>query len=353
MRARSSYRCPGACFGLALAASMAACGLKDRSESEGVDGAAHPSTASVTARLRDEPAPTSFILHHYHTDRMGHGSQAAPLMERRNTPSLSLPARPRQAISGYKFLRETALHQLFDREREVFAQLKSGNFPEHLRQLIPIEIKGHIIDTDGQPRLVTALLRVMPDYLSIGSDEDFVRVPMNLYTAADIAREFGLVLPTDRIVDAIHQQAGVRLAPSPLPPTNAMVSNSYVLQHHQIVQDKLGQYALGQLVAGIKKDLVLSNKLKKRFGRIIIYGWHQPDGLPIQPLSDAHHAGYADYSHGVRLVSPLVDIDGYTYHIADLLADWHTASLFSSEGVISNFHQLMQPMRGTRLLTRR
>ncbi len=62
--------------------------------------------------------------------------------------------------------------------------------------------------------------------------------------------------------------------------------------------------------AGHKKDVVITNRLTREQGRIAIYGWHQPTGIPIQPLSTVHGAGYADYSHGIRLVSDVVLIDG-------------------------------------------
>ena len=47
-------------------------------------------------------------------------------------------------------------------------------------------------------------------------------------------------------------------------------------------------------------------------GKIAIYGWHRLNGAPIQPLSTVHGACYADYSHGIRLVSETVLVDGKT-----------------------------------------
>jgi hypothetical protein len=35
---------------------------------------------------------------------------------------------------------------------------------------------------------------------------------------------------------------------------------------------------------------------------VAIYGWHKPDGKPVQPLYTGHVNWYVDYSHGIRLV---------------------------------------------------
>lgn len=259
-----------------------------------------------------------------------------------------MPPRPAWGATAAHFVQESATLDLYEREEAVYREISQGNFPEFLRQLVPVTLRGEIYDENGERRTVTAIVRVMPDYLAIGSNKDYVRVPMNYYTATRLARDFGLVLPTDRIVDAVNEQAMLRIPPHPLPPTPEMVGNSYFVKHHQIVQEQLGRYPLGHLVSGIKKDVVLAAKLWSRPGRIVIYGWHNPDGQPIQKLSDAHHAGYADYSHGVRLVSPIVEIDGERRSLYELVSDWRTAPLFASEGRIANVAMLMRPTRQSR-----
>ena len=89
--------------------------------------------------------------------------------------------------------------------------------------------------------------------------------------------------------------------------------------------------AAGDLVAGHKKDLVLTRKMQGRPDRVAIYGWHRLSGEPLQPVNTVHVDWYADYSHGVRLVW-----DGaYRWRgsgIAETLADPQPASLLSDEG---------------------
>ena len=51
----------------------------------------------------------------------------------------------------------------------------------------------------------------MPDYLALGSNEDFVQIPMNPLTAQRIADQTGTSLPTKKIVDDVYRQAEVKL----------------------------------------------------------------------------------------------------------------------------------------------
>ncbi len=91
---------------------------------------------------------------------------------------------------------------------------------------------------------------------------------------------------------------------------------------------------LGSFVSGHKKDVVATNLLNRTPGRIAIYGWHRPGGVPIQPLSTVHGACYADYSHGIRLVSEIAIENGGFRSVGDILRDVRLASALSDEGPI-------------------
>jgi hypothetical protein len=170
----------------------------------------------------------------------------------------------------------------------------------------------------------------MPDYLAVGSDDDFVRMPMTPQTAQRVADAFDCVLPTRKIVDAIDAQAEVRLAPHPL--TRDRESIATFLEHHQIIEKLRAGKSLGLLITGIKKDIVLSPRIFERPQRLAIYGWRQLDGKPIQPLTIVHWNRYVDYSHGARLVRNAIKIDGQQEKISNLLADPNRCHLVSDEG---------------------
>lgn len=244
----------------------------------------------------------------------------------------AIPERSTGARTASDFVRRTSGLSEAARETAIAAELLAGNLPEFLKRLKPVTL--HNPRGGGNVRVTVC---VMPDYLALGSDADFLRLPMGLPTALAIAARFGFVLPTRKMVDAIYQQAEVRLRPQPLPPGEAMRSTAYFWHHQaQIRAQQLGLGApLGALVAGQKKDLVLTNRLLRKPDRVAIYGWHRDSGQPIQPLSTVHGARYADYSHGVRLVSGVAYVDGEPRSLLDVLEDRRLAGLISDEGPIS------------------
>jgi hypothetical protein len=219
-----------------------------------------------------------------------------------------------------------------ERERAILDQLQKGNLPAFLRKLVPVTLEHR----NASGKLLAATIFVMPEYLAIGEDSDFLRIPMNLHTAVAVAERFGFLLPTRKMVDAIYSQCVSRFSPQPLPAGPRMTSTEYYQMHNAMIDQQahaLG-FTVGALAAGHKKDVVLSNRLIARPGQIAIYGWHRAIGDPIQPLSTVHGAGYADYSHGIRLVSRLALVDGGLRPVTDILLDKAFANVLSDEGTI-------------------
>ena len=219
-----------------------------------------------------------------------------------------------------------------EREEAILEEISKGNVPEFLRRLVPVKLQCEL--TNGQA--LTATIFVTPDYLAIGSDSDFLRIPMNLHTAVTIAERFGFVLPTRKMVDGIYLQSHYHLVPQPLPAGPRMRSTEYYSAHNQMIEDQVHALGvpLGALVSGDKKDVVMSNRLALNLGRIAIYGWHRGPGQPIQPLSTVHGANYADYSHGIRLISEWALVNGKLQLIRELLRDPSMARVLSDEGPI-------------------
>jgi len=243
-----------------------------------------------------------------------------------------IPARPARAPAGSDFADSLAAEDGQLREAAIRQEILRGNLPRFLRRLKPVKLTQML--EDG--REVAATICVMPDYLAVGSDRDFLRMPMNLHTAAGVADDLGFMLPTRKMVDAIYEQSDVHLRPQPMRPGPEMSSIDYYVRHNHSVTAQIASLnaPLGALISGNKKDVVLSNRLATRPGRIAIYGWHRPDGEPIQPLSTVHGANYADYSHGVRLVSDTVYIDGKAAPMRKVLRDPVLAAVLSDEGPV-------------------
>ncbi len=144
-------------------------------------------------------------------------SQAQALVLCGDELTRDMPRRASRATDGSAVMDRLMGLGGVERDRAITREVLSGNIPDHLRQLVPVGFDGAL--SDGQPVIV--VLCVTPDYLSIGSDRDHVRVPMGLPAAAKIADELGFFLPTTRIVDAIYDQADVQLSPAPMAPTSA------------------------------------------------------------------------------------------------------------------------------------
>jgi hypothetical protein len=171
---------------------------------------------------------------------------------------------------------------------------------------------------------------------------------MNLHTAIAIADRFGFILPTKKMVDAIYLQSRFHLIPQPLPAGPQMRSTAYYWTHNQMIEEQVHALGvrLGELVSGDKKDVVMTNRLVANVGRIAIYGWHRGPGQPIQPLSTVHGANYADYSHGIRLISEMALVDGKLRSIYDILRDSAAAKLLSDEGPIRLDWAVLSPNQG-------
>ena len=242
--------------------------------------------------------------------------------------------RARQALSGSAFAKYVAAMDRRQREQAILHQILDGDVPTFLRNLVPVELKYE--PPNAKP--IHATIFVEPEYLAIGSDQDFLRIPMNLETATAVVDRLGFVLPTKKMVDAIYSQSSFHFVPEPLPAGPQMGSTMYYQKHNEMIERQARTRGIpeGRLVSGHKKDVVLTNLLARKQGRIAIYGWHRPTGTPIQPLSTVHGACYADYSHGIRLVSGTALVDGQLRSVTEMLQDPVLAKVLSDEGPILN-----------------
>jgi len=251
-----------------------------------------------------------------------------------------IPARSETAETGSEFAHRTG--SLQGRERQIAAAdaLKSGNIPDFIRTFVPITVTH---SPDGKPP-IEIVFWVMPDYLSIGCDSDFLRIPLSFVRAVEIARQFHCVLPTRRMVDIIHENATCKLTPQPLPPGPRMRSCEYYLRHQALVETQWESRGCvpGELTSGHKKDVVLTNRLFRKIGREAIYGWHDQNSVPIQPLSTIHGERYADYSHGVRLIYDRVLVNGQEQSIYTVMKDPELAPALTYEGFIAGLRDLMK-----------
>jgi hypothetical protein len=209
-----------------------------------------------------------------------------------------LPPRPPQAPTGSELATTLRDLPLARREERLFWEIAGGNVPNFLRTLHPVTVTN-------SPASEPFTVWVTPDYLAVGHDTDFLRVPLTPMTAQRLADRLGCALPSPGLVDAIWRAADVQLTPEPMPPGPAMTTVSAFLEHHnRIERQRAGR---GGLRAGHKKDVVFVSGVTNR---VAIYGWHRTNGQPIQPLYTRHTATWVDYSHGIRLVWNEAEVNG-------------------------------------------
>ncbi|HEY0680014.1 MAG TPA: hypothetical protein VGD17_17135 [Chitinophagaceae bacterium] len=192
-----------------------------------------------------------------------------------------------------------------DREPILEAQVLSGNIPAFLKKFT--KVSTSVFDS-STGRTIRASYYVSPDYLSVGNSEDWARIPLTPMTAQKIADSFDCFLPTRKMVNDIYAQSVVKLEPVPL---YAFRDSVIIFWHHHLIIEGQRKNRRG-LISGIKKDVVISDKIIRdaRTDRVAIYGWHKPDGKPIQPLYTGHVNWYVDYSHGIRLIYRKIKVNG-------------------------------------------
>ena len=191
-----------------------------------------------------------------------------------------------------------------------------GNIPEFLRRFSPVQVS---ITDSATGKIINATYYVAPDYLSIGTDNDWARIPLTPMAAQQIADRVECFLPTRKMVNDIYRQATVKLEPVPM---YAFRDSTITMWHHHMIVEGQRRGRKG-LIAGIKKDVVISEKVSRdaRPDREAIYGWHKLDGLPIQPLYTGHINWWVDYSHGIRLVYKKIRVGKRWMDYQDVLKD--------------------------------
>jgi hypothetical protein len=239
--------------------------------------------------------------------------------------TLSLPPRPALAKTGSEFYR--AVFDLDREQREELAktELLHGNVPSFLRSFTAIETSI----TTAAGKRIKAVYFVLPDYLAVGSETDFARIPLTPMAAQIIADSLHCFLPTRKIVDDVYRSAVVKLEPVPM---YALRDSAVTMYQHNLIIE--GQRKLRKgLIAGIKKDVVISGQIPRdpKPDRVAIYGWHKVDGTPIQPLYTGHVNWYVDYSHGIRLVYRTIYVDGKPMDYIDVLRSDELKGLLCDE----------------------
>jgi hypothetical protein len=237
------------------------------------------------------------------------------------------------SLTGTEFYHKAAAMNWKERDSFALKEVLGGNVPAFLKKFVAV----HTSITDSLTgKTITATYYVSPDYLSIGNNDDWARINITPLAAQKIADNFNCFLPTKKMVDDIYQAAKVKLEPVPMYAFRD--STPTMWQHHLILEGQ--RKGRKGLIAGIKKDIVISGKITKdtKPDRVAIYGWHKPDGNPIQPLYTGHIYWWVDYSQGIRLIYRKIKVNGRWMDYTAVLKDTKLKKLLCDEA-FCNFYR--------------
>ncbi|MBN2195874.1 MAG: hypothetical protein JW751_23860 [Polyangiaceae bacterium] len=210
------------------------------------------------------------------------------------------------------------------RHRFVLEQIAAGNLPSSWNRWVTVQVRGQFgtrVEFD-----------VSPHGLRIGSDADWVEIPLDGPHFAAAAELLGCRLSTAWMVEQTCQQArrsgtvvhffaAAEIAQSlgwhdwqnNSPDGLKMKGATFFRQRSSLLRHWLDEHhvASGDLVVGYFKDVVSPVDGLTRPRGLEIVGGRDDSGREIQPLSGGlHHTRFFDYSHNVRLVRDPIRVDG-------------------------------------------
>lgn len=259
-------------------------------------------------------------------------------LHKASMPVPALADKPTATLAGSDFMRRADTTAFWTLEDIIVETVTAGQVPDALRHFRKITFTTPVVDSVEILRKKHKVeMWVLPDYVAIGTNDDFVRMPMGPLAAQRIADALDCTLPTAFLVDRIAEASEGHVDIFPFRPLGNRNSQPIVFQDSNNAinaQFKAYGYEFGQFISGLKKDIVLTYKimtLTEYERNVAIYGWHHPDGRAQQPLFVRHGNFYVDYSHGVRLIYNKVKIDGVEYNIREVLQSPELYRLLSDE----------------------
>jgi hypothetical protein len=217
------------------------------------------------------------------------------------------------------------------RHRLVLEQVFRRNMPDTWDDWVSITVigrKGTVVEFE-----------VSPHGLRIGTNEDWVEVPMDGPHFAAAAELLGLSLAPAWMIEQIHLEArdrgglGHYFAAAEIaqsmgyddwepnaPDGEKMKSPEFFERRSALIRDWLEEHQIADnaLVSGYFKSVVPPIDGLTRPGGLEMVGGYSDDGQRIQPLSGGFHARtFFDYSHNVRLTKRFVRVDGKRVTLAE------------------------------------
>lgn len=191
------------------------------------------------------------------------------------------------------------------------------------------------------------IVYVSNDALKLGEPDSFCRVNVSHRGAQIIVDMLGLALLTDKLADAVHEQAVVSLPPKLQPDSvqNGTMGWTEVMERHSR-HVEYGIAGRSGLVSTVGKHWITHDKLLNKPMRAVNYGWHDKKapymgrgGLRMwQTVGTAHDWNHVDYSQTLVPANRVMLVNGEEMLLEDVMRHPELSKLVSYDG----------PMKATR-----
>lgn len=175
------------------------------------------------------------------------------------------------------------------RTQAFIARMASaGDLPNFLRTFVPVWVK-EFVTIGGTPVRYQVIYYVMPDFLSVGNETNFIRIPLCASGGQKVAEHYGCLQPTGKMAFQILKQTSNRMIRhdtqlikyhhfDPNAREGAPSTPYFVRQNALIERDRLQSgFVLGRLTAGHKKEIVIDARMHKEHNPVTGEG----RGLPV------------------------------------------------------------------------
>jgi hypothetical protein len=228
--------------------------------------------------------------------------------------------------------------ELADRNFKLFKRLtRDGAVPDFLRTFVGVAIAGSVSHVKYEIVFYAA-----PDFLSVGSDFDWMRVPLSVPAEQWALDYHGCVHPTKPMARAIYagtpKGQRIDMLGSWGQTSGSMggltSTRAFVGYHDNVESRRKPDHALGQLTSGLMKDVIISTPSMMKLGRVMFWGGVPSTGTPFHgsggdsglTVPDHMIAVHNEYAMGLRLCHKKLFVrkaggDWVEKSLADVLAD--------------------------------
>jgi hypothetical protein len=225
-------------------------------------------------------------------------------------------------------------------------QIRGGNIPDHIRQLVPVQMEQGSGSCMGSSEPIT--LCAMPEPISIGPSSNYAYSPIRYSQAHQIARDFGMILPTEAMVDATLQTSGAtHVSPLTRPWYSGNGGDGTMTQPYRFreqsdaIRGQLNGSGNGNLVVGSHKDYILRNGVgmnDETFTQLSLYGWHRntDPSSRWQPAGIQHGDSHVDYSQTPRFYSQWAVVNGRWENLTGLLQNPECAATLNGGSALNS-----------------